>query len=93
MYICSPKPKKSPDGEIGRHATLRGSCLFKACKFESCSGHNNRLMFAAVFFCARRAPVSDPSPSPFQGRGVGRGAPDESVAMVTTGAGDFAILQ
>ena len=68
-------------------------CLFKACKFESCSGHKKRLMFASVFFCARRAPVSDPSPSPFQGRGVGRGAPDESVAMVTTGAGDFAILQ
>ena len=27
-------------------------------------------MFASVFFCARRAPVSDPSPDPFPGRGV-----------------------
>ena len=28
LYICSPKPR-SPDGEIGRHATLRGWCRLR----------------------------------------------------------------
>ena len=42
----------------------------RLCRFESCSGHKKRLMFTSVFFCARRAPVSDPSPGPFPGRGV-----------------------
>ena len=46
-----------------------------------------------TFFVPRWGAFVYPSPGPFQGRGVGRGVPDESVAMVTTGAGDFAILQ
>ena len=42
-----------PGGGIGRHASLRGWCSFRACKFESCPGHLSTNKTAAnTFFAA-----------------------------------------
>ena len=44
-YLCA---RVCPGGEIGRHASLRGWCSQRACRFKSCPGHE-KVNFGSLF--------------------------------------------
>ena len=54
-YLCA---RVCPGGEIGRHASLRGWCSQRACRFKSCPGHE-KANFGSLFL------LSNPSKQSF----------------------------
>ena len=48
-YFCTPQFQKCPGGGIGRRARFRCVCR-KACRFDSCPGHQRTLIISVLFF-------------------------------------------